>query len=221
MHDYYIFVAKNLKTFMLHKELFPNGTPGKYVYVVKNELECEQIQKSVEGHGNVMYFNLEELPLQKVDQDPEVRAARAYLAEHESEAGDFEPESSDEGYGQSAEAMLPRLRSLVLKHCIDVEEKSLNDYAAMIGVTPNYLSTLFKKTLKQSFHRYVSDMKIERTKILVEKTTFSIIKIANLCNYKEANQYIRNFKSYVGVTPSEYRRRARQASEEKSHRQNT
>ncbi|KGM46093.1 hypothetical protein NP83_02170, partial [Neobacillus niacini] len=69
----------------------------------------------------------------------------------------------------------------------------------------SYFSRLFKKEVGETFVEYVTKMKINRAKELLEQTTDSVGKICERLGYDNQSYFIKIFKNYVGVTPIEYR----------------
>lgn len=77
--------------------------------------------------------------------------------------------------------------------------------AKQMNVCSAYLQKIYKKTFGISCISDVIDCKIKYAKDILSKTNMSISEIANECGYKNDVHFMRQFKKYVGVTPSEYR----------------
>ena len=191
--------------------MFPNGVPGKSVYVVQNEIEGKKLTDKMGGQGTVLSFNLEELTDLPSDEDPEVLRARRYLQKHKPQELAGEDPQIDPT-GMTVEELIPQIKKVISRHCIDPQKRTLRDYAQLAGSSPRYLSTLIKRSEKCPFSVFEAHMKIERTLPLITNTNIPIIKIANLCHYRNANQYNRIFKAYTGTTPTQYRRDHRNES---------
>ncbi len=71
---------------------------------------------------------------------------------------------------------------------------------------------LFKRAIGVSFHRYLSEYRIEKAKRLLSETENSISDIAESVGITEAKTFTRLFKSVLGMTPTEYRRQIKKGT---------
>lgn len=78
--------------------------------------------------------------------------------------------------------------------------------ADRMNMCNTYLQKIYKKTFGISCVADVIECKISYAKDLLSKTNMSIKEVANECGYKNEVHFMRQFKSIVGVTPSEYRK---------------
>ncbi len=86
-----------------------------------------------------------------------------------------------------------------------VEEKlTLNDTAALFGITPNYLSLQFKKTFDTGFTDYITQKKISRAKMLMISEDLKIYEIADRLGFESAFYFSKVFKKVEGCSPREY-----------------
>jgi len=84
---------------------------------------------------------------------------------------------------------------------------SLTEAAEDASVSPNYLSTLFKKETGISFVEYVTDRKINRAKEWLSDPNVTITVMAERLGYSDKKYFRELFKKKTGFTPSEYRDR--------------
>jgi len=83
---------------------------------------------------------------------------------------------------------------------------SLPYVAHKLGISPNYLSTIFSKKQGLPLKRYLQQVRIHNaTKMLVE-TDFAISEIAYLNGFEDSNYFIKIFKQHIGITPNRYRK---------------
>ncbi|NLM10565.1 MAG: response regulator [Clostridiaceae bacterium] len=87
------------------------------------------------------------------------------------------------------------------------EKLTLNEVAAAIGITPNYLSHLFKKYSDLGFIEYVNHVKIKEAKKIMAEKNMKIYEIANSLGFDNAFYFSKVFKKVEGCSPSEYRRK--------------
>jgi two-component system response regulator YesN len=83
---------------------------------------------------------------------------------------------------------------------------SLNIIANKIGLTPAYVSKLFKQELGISYIDYITDLRINRAKELLESHNYKIYEISEMIGYNNTNYFIYLFKKHVGISPAEYRK---------------
>lgn len=83
---------------------------------------------------------------------------------------------------------------------------SLPYVAHKLGISPNYLSTIFSKKQGLPLKRYLQQVRIHNaTKMLVE-TDFAISEVAYLNGFEDSNYFIKIFKQHIGITPNRYRK---------------
>lgn len=105
-------------------------------------------------------------------------------------------------------------RSEIQQACQYVERHmdkriTLDEVAAYLHLNASYFSRLFHKENGITFIEYVTRMKMNRAKELLDQTSHSIGKICEMLGYDNQSYFIKTFKNIVGVTPSEYRGVAR------------
>ena len=85
-------------------------------------------------------------------------------------------------------------------------EKSLTleEVAEVVQFSPHYFSKLFKERCGKSFIDYVTEVRVERAKELMEKGK-SLKEICFHVGYKDPNYFSRVFRRITGFSPTEYR----------------
>lgn len=83
---------------------------------------------------------------------------------------------------------------------------SVNILARYCSVTPNYLSSTFHQKTGKTLAKYINEIRIEHSILLLNTTNSPIQQIANQCGFPNANYYSRIFKKYKGITPLTYRK---------------
>lgn len=86
---------------------------------------------------------------------------------------------------------------------------TLESVAKRFGVDPKNLSKQFKKHSHITFHKYLTEIKIEEAKRLLITTDMSIEQIYNKVGYVSRTTFMRAFGSIEELTPSEYRKKTR------------
>lgn len=83
---------------------------------------------------------------------------------------------------------------------------SLDKISEMVHLSPNYISTLFRKQYNKSFSAYVSELKMEKAVYWLCHTDKNVDEISDRLGYANFRSFIRAFKNRYGVTPSQYRK---------------
>ncbi|MBS6952961.1 MAG: response regulator [Enterocloster asparagiformis] len=80
----------------------------------------------------------------------------------------------------------------------------LNEVAAVFGLSPNYLSALFKKTCNIGFSEYITQKKVARAKALLLEQDMKIYEVADQLGFESAFYFSKVFKKVEGISPREY-----------------
>ncbi|WP_079912775.1 helix-turn-helix domain-containing protein [Paenibacillus sp. 32352] len=103
-------------------------------------------------------------------------------------------------------------RTQLLQDMVDFVDRHLKDPSlglAMVAdhfrMTPQYMSTFFKKNQGQNLLDYITNKRIKASKRLMEQKDLTIAQIAQMVGYNNDVVYIRAFKKLEGVTPGKYR----------------
>lgn len=83
---------------------------------------------------------------------------------------------------------------------------SLQNCAEWVGISPYYLSHIFKEYTGQTFVEYLSMVRIEEAKLLTENKGLTIKDIAEQCGYMNITYFCKVFKRLTGMTIGEYRK---------------
>ena len=87
----------------------------------------------------------------------------------------------------------------------DKESMSLNQAAAKLFVSANYLSTVFSQNMKKTFVEYITAKRMDKAKKLLKNTNKSAGDIAQEVGYKDAHYFSFVFKKTQACSPREYR----------------
>lgn len=86
------------------------------------------------------------------------------------------------------------------------ERLELEDVAKEVYLNPAYLGTFFKRETGMNFSDYLTSVRIEEAKHLLDDMQYNIGEIASKVGYKDANYFSRLFQKQVGIKPTEYRK---------------
>lgn len=77
--------------------------------------------------------------------------------------------------------------------------------AENLGITPSYMSKLFKEQTGETLPDYINKVRLEKAKVLLRDEKLNISDVAVKVGYLNSNALIRSFKKYEGVTPGKYK----------------
>lgn len=129
---------------------------------------------------------------------------------------DIQPLNTDIGTNQSmttakyAKEIAEAIKRTFKKNCIEenVDYKiNIQPIIASLGISPNYGLEVFQKIYHMSPRQYLSDLKLQEAKILLQQPTISLNEIANRLGYKNLSHFSRQFKRWTGVNPSAFRKK--------------
>lgn len=80
----------------------------------------------------------------------------------------------------------------------------LNEVAEVFGLSPAYLSVLFKKNTETGFSEYVYTKKIDRAKEMLLSGDMKIYEVADALGFESAYYFSKVFKKVDGHSPREY-----------------
>lgn len=85
------------------------------------------------------------------------------------------------------------------------DQISLQSVCSTFGISQSYLSRLFRKYKGVSFNEYLTQLRIEEAKRIIQENPDMPIKdVALLVGYNDQFYFSRVFRTIVGVPPSEY-----------------
>ena len=84
---------------------------------------------------------------------------------------------------------------------------TLETVASYAGLTPSYVSALFKKEMHMGLKVYVNTLRLEYAQKLLIYTEQPIKQICEESGFDDVPNFMKRFKAYYGITPSTLRRK--------------
>ena len=84
------------------------------------------------------------------------------------------------------------------------EKVAISDLAKSIGLSPNYLGSLFRKSMGMGIVDYLNSLKIEKAKELLTLSDMNISEISDALGFTDVSYFSRIFKNYTGMSPKHY-----------------
>jgi len=85
---------------------------------------------------------------------------------------------------------------------------SLEDTAALVGLSPSYFSRAFKEQTGENYVDYLTQLRLNAAARLLRHTRASIRQIALAVGYADPNYLSRIFHRWAGITPKDFRENA-------------
>ena len=113
-------------------------------------------------------------------------------------------EAMAERQSKTQHNMLERAKACIETHLSD-PELSLSLVSQELALTPTYFSAFFIREMGMGFNEYVTGLRMEKAKKLLDETNEKISRIAQDCGFRSASYFIVVFRKQMGISPSEYR----------------
>lgn len=144
-------------------------------------------------------FTLSDFYIQKLEEQDSIYAILALTEEAIYDFTNRVSEASKELYSTTI---------TICQHYIDNHiygEITLDQLADFCHLSPNYLSSLFKKEVGISISEYIQLQRINEAKRLLTFTNYPILAIGSLLNFTDQSYFIKIFKKFTNITPKQYR----------------
>ncbi|MCJ7843234.1 AraC family transcriptional regulator [Lederbergia sp. NSJ-179] len=83
---------------------------------------------------------------------------------------------------------------------------SVHSIAEKFNYNKDYLTRIFKKKVGMNIQEYIHILKIAKAKDLLSRTDTSVKRIASIVGINDEKYFMRLFKRYVKLTPTEFRK---------------
>lgn len=91
---------------------------------------------------------------------------------------------------------------------------TLESIAPLFGYNSSYLGKIFSKKVGENFNSYLDHVRIEHSKKLLLEEPIKVYEIAEKVGYRNVDYFHIKFKKYVGQTPAEFRKTAKNEASE-------
>ena len=87
-----------------------------------------------------------------------------------------------------------------------MEPISVEEIAGQVGLSANYVRSIFKSRQGKTIQRYLSDYRLEMACQLLRSTSATVSRVGQLVGYNNVSYFCASFQKRYGKTPSEWRR---------------
>ena len=103
-----------------------------------------------------------------------------------------------------SESLIRKICEYVINHI--EEDIKMETIANDLYVSRDYIGKLFKQKAGYNLSEYITKVKMEHAKYLILQGEYRNYEISEKLGYKKADYFSQLFKSYIGCTPTEYRK---------------
>lgn len=98
---------------------------------------------------------------------------------------------------------LHQLKDYIENHL--AEELTIEALAAQIPMSPFHFARAFKAAVGEPPHRYITQRRLERAKILLLVTQLSVAEVAYQTGFSNQSHFTAQFRKTIGMTPKQFR----------------
>jgi AraC family transcriptional activator of pobA len=91
-------------------------------------------------------------------------------------------------------------------------ELSLRDVAAVVGLTPGYLTTMIRERTGRTVQQWITEYRLAEARRLLADSSIPVAEVARRVGLSDPAYFTRVFRRGVGATPTEWRSGARHES---------
>lgn len=167
----------------------------------------------VSGYGDFSYaqkalrFGVTDYLLKPIDSDyflSVMHTVRDRLMRRT--AANFDYTADEDGAaGQPKHPMMKEALALIAQRYAD-PEFSLKQVSDHFGISPNYFSTLFKRSMGVSFIQYLVQVRVKEAKRYLQKPFIKVYEIGHFVGFEDYTHFSKTFKKLNGCSPTEYRK---------------
>lgn len=194
-------IAESAKMFQADKQGKLSDDPIrnlKYLFVVNTGLAS---RFAVEGGLPIeIAYSISDLYIQKMDHltsVEEIKQLQQAMFTHYTK--------------QVALVKKQNVISKPVTQCIEYVHSHLNEIislsalAAHVRLSPAYLSSLFKKEMKETVSSYIVRTRIETAKNMLQHSEYSYAQISSALAFSSQSHFTKVFRMQTGYTPKQYR----------------
>ena len=102
-------------------------------------------------------------------------------------------------------SLVEKARQFMKLHYAEMHDQ--NGLERECGVDINYLNILFTRETGKTLYKYLTDIRMEHAKYLLEENKLTIVEIASSVGYPNGNSFTRAFGKYMRQTPTSFRKK--------------
>ena len=119
--------------------------------------------------------------------------------------GEWDPPAESTSTKSVDDNFIVKIRTYVEEHYKN-PDMNISSISDAIGLSPKYLSRLFKDATSEGLLAYINLVRITHAKKLLHETNDTIDEIAEKTGFTNARSFRRNFLKIVGMNPTDFRK---------------
>lgn len=119
--------------------------------------------------------------------------------------GEWDPPVKSTSTKSVDDNFIVKIRTYVEEHYKN-PDMNISSISDSIGLSPKYLSRLFKDATSEGLLAYINLVRITHAKKLLQETNDTIDEIAEKTGFTNARSFRRNFLKIVGMNPTDFRK---------------
>ncbi len=131
------------------------------------------------------------------------RALAVHLLRSHSSLAPLPPRPPPSLLGARFRRVIDHMRS-----CLD-EDLTLGRLAEVSGLGPSQFARAFRGATGQPPHRYLTGLRIEKAREMLEQTDLQVIEIGLRCGFEQPNNFATAFRAATGFSPRAWRQARR------------
>lgn len=114
-------------------------------------------------------------------------------------------ESNEEAHGhRRAELLFKQMQNWVENHFQEsISRETLAEY---FGVSPSYVSRLYRQMTGATFVEALARERINFAKTLLQETDLAVFQIADQCGFANTAYFVKCFREMCGISPAKFRK---------------
>ncbi len=89
------------------------------------------------------------------------------------------------------------------------EKIGLKSIAEVLYISPNYLSDLFRRHMKENFSDYLIDFRLKKACIYLKMPEYKVSDVSQMTGFRDAAYFSTVFKKAYNMTPLEFKNKAK------------
>jgi len=155
--------------------------------------DCCAVEEELESESRIRHA------LQHEHKPQDIEQIRNIFLEYFNEILDLANTNDVQSCNQQIEV----IKEYVIKNYM--ENLYLDSIADVMGISPKYLSHLFKLKTGINLTEYINAIRMDKAKELLSSTNLKIGAISAMVGIDSRATFLRNFRKYEGCSPNEYR----------------
>lgn len=192
------------EAFELSKEHYPGELTNIYELCYQTLLSVRK-QIPEKERGSEKYRELFGMSYEKLKKIPSLKELKTEIMRMVGYIPNITAVSASVGKIKQNTYSEPVKESIVLIEQKYNENLSLDEICEEIAVSKNYFCYLFKRETGRSVWNYLTEIRLEHAKQLLEDTDLRSYEVAFQVGYDNPSYFSKLFKKYENMTPNEYR----------------